>query len=402
MRTIFALVLSVLFFGGCISIQHIEVQDFETESNLTRQQGIPVTFNDIRKRLSHVVSDQNAAHFIAAITPSPEVEESIQSGLRSFTTDSAAIEQLRNAVKSQENALKQAERAGDLPGADFNRKWEKGYAVLFNEYRLAKYAASLLISSAVVCAEDGQHDRAILQLRRAGAIANHILEPVAISDLVWLAIRRIQMKTLLRIAYRHPDQPSYIRFAETQIDSWPDWKFIENLHNDLPSLLAIYESSKTIKLAKELLGVSAEYVAGLKDADPEPRFTEGKALIIKYFREAASTLTLNDFEAEARRSEIEERILKVLDRNPIAKRIIQDISPIFPSAMPRHNSESNRILWDQTIRFLKAPYRISEIRNVTTMTGLELQASTAATKGGVEITVSSPTDSLIEVKFALP
>ncbi|MFM9873143.1 MAG: hypothetical protein ACKVQS_06720 [Fimbriimonadaceae bacterium] len=349
-------VLNLLVFPlfACSPQPLVKASDLETQTKLARAEGLCVTPDDLRAKFKPLAKDQNAAPILKELSA------------ERLLTQGHSVEQMRMFNSTAEEDIKKSEavlnncapqlaqivKAAELPGCFFNRRWEDGYSLLYDEYSQAKAGSQLLAARAFQNARTGNHKASITDLNRMVCLANHISEPFVIAELAQVAIYTMTWKSAARLAYRYPQEVLYTAFLKETLDGWPDQNFKSSVGNELTFLLSLYEDCKTRQLAKEKQGMSDESLKGLKDAVPEPQFSQAKAKLIHLYRDVVKAYDLPQEQAYDKLAVIEDQIYDVLKACPIAQEIFQSIRPIFPT-----NSDAQYIVERQKM-LLTVAYRV--------------------------------------------
>ena len=180
----------------------------EAQRAAARREGVPMEWGDLYRLMPPVAAEDNAAaayaRGFAALRAAGDLkgvnaralEESIPAG----KAEPKALAALRSALLASGPALEEIRRGSLRRGYSFDRKWERGFTLLFPEFADARAAASALVLRALTAKDPAAAGD---DLRTAARLGAHIgSEPVYIASLVGQGIEKEVHHALRRLGRR--------------------------------------------------------------------------------------------------------------------------------------------------------------------------------------------------------
>ena len=189
------------------------------ERAAARREKIPLTPADLRRR-PPVPEAQNAAPLYRRIAAAldkraRDADAKALDPLRKPGRTDKDREAARRVLARRKPVLDLAERAAALPHCDFQRPYEKGFALEFPEYAALRHTARLLAARAILESDADQPQKAFATVAVGARIATHVGEDTTlITMLVQIALRALMDRTYHTILRAHYDKPGIVALAE--------------------------------------------------------------------------------------------------------------------------------------------------------------------------------------------
>lgn len=268
----------------------------EDELRKARADGLATTPAEFTAMLPKIDPAQNAAPYYVDLTNMRGLSRGnyLQlTWLVDFDPKPANLSLAKSTLAANKRRLNLIEKAVLLPHCRMPRKWEDGAAMLLPDLAEAKDAARLLVLRGAVAASEGRHEDAILDIRRAFKVADHVSQdPTKIGKLAGHAIRVLSLRHLSHWAFRYRPHQGYLAELERGIDEieTPDLK--SDYRYDLVEALSIVELCSTEE-GRFKLGIKPD---DIKTKDQVESFfqseTKGKLRIVRAVRATFAALDL--------------------------------------------------------------------------------------------------------------
>lgn len=195
----------------------------DQERRLARQEGLPLTPDDLRRK-PPLTSAENAAIEYKVLFPQFDLKSQENTAVSNCRLGrpkpgdemmaAAILQRLRAPLAALIAATKK-------PHCDFDKDYSQGADVRFSELAQAKQAAKLLSLQARAEAERGQPDRAIDTLAATQRLARHVAEePAVIAYLVDISIESIVHQQFAYVLQRAARNDAALRHAQTVVDGF--------------------------------------------------------------------------------------------------------------------------------------------------------------------------------------
>lgn len=195
------------------------------EGDLARAKaaGLPTEIADLHKPIP---AGQNAAPIYTKITAKLTLDKKLDRMVSDAGTlsDSATDKQIQAqelAWPKVQGVLAEFERASDLPYSEFDRDWNKGFAVLFPEYSIIKNGSRLLAAKADRQSKAGDWKGALTSVQRAVQNGRHAeSDSVLIGLLVDVACEAIATRSLQRVVQENSRSAAALDASQKTLDNY--------------------------------------------------------------------------------------------------------------------------------------------------------------------------------------
>ncbi|HEY0867902.1 MAG TPA: hypothetical protein VGE01_11000, partial [Fimbriimonas sp.] len=182
-----------------------------------RELGLPMTAADIAPN-PPVKPEENAAEPLRQLAAEMRKIKGVREEVRSLerAMGEGRADDARRMLEKFDRAIQAAEAIGARPGLDMGRDWDLGTGLLFPEWASVKDISKVLDARARL--QKGVPETAIRNVRLQNRLARLVgSEPNLISMLVHIAVRRISLGTVERLAGEWKNDDAKLALLEREL-----------------------------------------------------------------------------------------------------------------------------------------------------------------------------------------
>jgi hypothetical protein len=332
-------------------------KEYDTQLELARKAGIPITFEEVARQVKPVPANQNAAPFYKQLSKfkSPSQDDFVP--LLKDARDPRKLNQkaAKAFLTKYSEYLTILELGADLPGCDFQRDWTKGYVLIFPEMSTVKYGANLFVLRIHLAAAQKQPKTAAKDLNRIFSMARHIAaEPTTIAKLVAASIQTLATREAVDLAIYYPDQPLYQNLLKTAISSWPERNPAKEFANDFPSLIQLLQNAERKEFITHDLGLPEEEITEPLTVGTPAQQLMAKADIIHYYRRWKLTYSEPPAKYLFNSSSCHTWIYLQMMSFPAVRSVYLGLSPEPVTTRDRYKGINNKLMFTAAQRAIQA------------------------------------------------